>query len=217
MKTLLFSKFRWLGLGCLLWLGGCATPYHYNVTDFDTVVIDAGHGGHASGAFTRGGRVLEKNLALDMARRINVKLQEAGFNTVMTRSGDYFVTLEDRAAIGNAQRKSVFVSIHFNHARRRVVHGAEVYHNGRGTWELAERIEHSLATMPKGASRGTYIASYHVLRKSRGPAVLVECGFLSNTAEAKRMANPVWREQAATRIANAIIAQRQPPLIAPEP
>jgi len=194
-------------------LCGCETT-PYNITDFNTVVVDAGHGGHDSGAFTRGRgpRIKEKDLTLDMAQRVNYKLQAAGFRTVMTRSGDYFITLDNRVSRSNTQRKSVFVSIHFNYGRRRGAHGAETYHNARGTWQLAERIQCSLATMPYGMNRGVHTASYWVLRKSEGPAILVECGFLSNAAEAKRCANPAWREEAATRIANAIIAQRQPPL-----
>ncbi|MEI8235519.1 MAG: N-acetylmuramoyl-L-alanine amidase [Verrucomicrobiota bacterium] len=199
-----------LALGGMLWLGGCATGY-YNVTDFDTVVVDPGHGGHDSGASTRGRRtrLLEKDLTLDVARRINGKLRAAGFRTIMTRVDDRFITLDDRVDCSNAYRKSVFISIHFNDACRRSVHGAETYHNRRGTWQLAERIEHSLASMPGGEDRGVKTARYRVLRKSDGPALLVECGFLSNPAEAARCGNAAWREQVATRIANAIIVQRQ--------
>jgi len=185
-------------------------PY-YNVTDFDTVVIDAGHGGHDSGAFTRGRRTraLEKDLALDVAQRLEPKLRAAGFRTVMTRSDDRFIPLDTRVRISNAQRDSVFVSIHFNDTRRTCIHGSETYHNRRGTWQLAARIERSLASMPGGANRGVKTANYRVLRKSRGPALLVECGFLSNPTEAARCNNPAWREQVADRLARAIIAQRR--------
>jgi N-acetylmuramoyl-L-alanine amidase len=194
----------------MVWLGGCATG-HYNVTDFDTVVVDPGHGGHDSGASTRIGRsrLMEKDLALDVARRVNSKLRDAGFHAVLTRADDRFITLDDRVDCSNAYRKSVFVSIHFNDTLRRAVHGAETYHNRRGTWQLAERIERSLASMPGGEDRGVRTAHYRVLRKSEGPALLVECGYLSNPAEAAHCANAAWREQVATRIANAIIAQRQ--------
>jgi len=203
--------FVFLASGCLLWLGGCATIPYYNVTDFDTVVIDAGHGGHDSGAFTRGrrSRVLEKYLALDVARRLEPKLRAAGFRTVMTRRDDRFISLDRRAAISNAHSDSVFISIHFNDARRRAVHGVETYHNRRGTWQLAARIERSLASMPRGENRGVKTANFRVLRKSRGPALLVECGFLSNPSEAARCANAAWREQVADRLARAIIEQRR--------
>ena len=199
------------GLACMIWLSGCATTPYYNVTDFHTVVIDAGHGGRDSGAFSRGrkARVYEKDLTLDVARRVEWKLREAGFRTVMTRRSDRYVPLDERARISNSRRKSVFLSIHFNDTRRRGVHGAEVYHNGRGTWQLAARIERYLAAMPGGANRGVKTARYRVLRLSEGPALLVECGYLSNGTEVTHCASAAWREQTADCIARAIIAQRR--------
>ncbi len=199
------------GLACMVWLSGCATTHYYNVTDFHTVVIDAGHGGRDSGAYTKGRhtRLLEKDLTLDVARRLEGKLSDAGFRTVMTRTRDCYVPLDERARISNSRHKSVFVSIHFNDTRRRSVHGAEVYHNGEGTWQLAARIERALATMPGGDNRGVKTARFRVLRKSNGPALLVECGFLSNATEANHCASASWREQTADRIAQAIIAQRR--------
>jgi N-acetylmuramoyl-L-alanine amidase len=195
---------------CMLWMGGCATPY-YNITDFNTVVIDPGHGGRDTGAFTRRRRpqLLEKNLTLDVGQRVAVKLREAGFRVILTRRSDRFITLDDRVDCSNQYSKSVFVAIHFNDSSRRGAHGPEVYHNRRGTWELAARIERYLSTMPGAEDRGVKTARYRVLRKSRGPALLVECGFLSNPREANRCANAVWRDQVATRIARAIIAQRR--------
>jgi len=196
---------------CFLLLGGCAVTPYYNITDFNTVVVDAGHGGRDSGASTRGSRsrLLEKDLALDVSRRVAVKLRAAGFRTIMTRSDDRFIPLDERADISNAQSKSVFVAIHFNDTRRRSIHGAETYHNGRGTWQLAARIERYLAAMPCGANRGVHTANFRVLRKSRGPALLVECGFLSNPDEAARCANAVWRDRVADCIARGIIEQRR--------
>ena len=199
------------GLAAMVWLSGCATTRYYNVSDFNTVVIDAGHGGHDSGAFSRDrrSRVLEKNLALDVARRLDVKLRTAGFRTVMTRDDDRFIPLDTRAAVSNAQHKSVFIAIHFNDARRSSVHGAETYHNGKGTWELAARIERYLAAMSGGANRGVKIANFRVLRKSDGPALLVECGYLSNATEVSHCADAVWRDKVADCVARAVIAQRR--------
>ena len=195
---------------CFLMLGGCSTLPYYNVTDFNTVVIDAGHGGHDSGASTRGrSRALEKDLALDVARRLDVKLRTEGFRTVMTRRDDRFITLDRRVDIGNAQHKAVFVAIHFNDTRRGAIHGAETYHNCRGTWQLAARIERYLSAMPGGMNRGVKTANFRVLRKARGPALLVECGFLSNSTEAARCTNAVWRDKVADCLARAITEQRR--------
>lgn len=200
-----------LALGFSIFLTGCSTIGYYNVTDFDTVVVDPGHGGHDSGASTRGRRppLLEKDLTLDVGRRVAAKLRDAGFRAILTRRDDRFIPLDDRADCSNAYSKSVFVSIHFNDTSRRSVHGPETYHNRRGTWQLAARIERSLASMPYGEDRGVRTARYRVLRKSEGPALLVECGYLSNPAEANHCANAAWREEVATRIAQAIVAQRR--------
>lgn len=196
----------------MLWLGGCATPY-YNITDFNTVVVDPGHGGRDTGARSKARRgtpqLYEKDLALDVGRRVAAKLREAEFRVIVTRRDDRFITLDDRVDCSNSYSKSVFVAIHFNDSSNRSASGPEVYHNRRGTWELAARIERYLAAMPGAENRGVKTARYRVLRKSRGPALLVECGFLSNRREANRCADPVWRDQVATRIARAIIAQRR--------
>lgn len=200
-------------LAASVFLSGCSTVGYYNVTDFNTVVVDPGHGGNDAGASSRRRRrsvLQEKDLTLDVGRRVASKLRAAGFHTVLTRRDDRYITLDDRVDCSNAYRKSVFVSIHFNDAYRRRVHGVETYHNRRGTWQLAGRIQRYLASMPNGEDRGVKTARYRVLRKSKGPALLVECGFLSNPKEADRCANAAWREQVASRIAQAIIEQRQP-------
>lgn len=201
---------------CMLWLGGCATPY-YNVTDFNTVVVDPGHGGRDTGTRSRPQgrgrkrvpRLYEKDLTLDVARRVAMKLRAASFRVIVTRRDDRYIPLDDRVDCSNSYRKSVFVSIHFNDSLRRGAHGPEVYHNRRGTWQLAERIQRNLAALPGAEDRGVKTARYRVLRKSRGPALLVECAFLSNPREAKLCASPGWRDEVAGRIARAIIAQRR--------
>src|SRR5947207_2788012 len=78
----------------------------------ETVVLDAGHGGHDKGQVSRYG--CEKDFALDVARKLRPVLQAKGLRVIMTREGDYFVPLEVRANIANAARNSIFVSIHFN-------------------------------------------------------------------------------------------------------
>lgn len=93
---------------------------------FDSVVIDAGHGGEDRGA--RGVRgLLEKDLVLDIARRVAVRLRDRGVRVVMTRDRDVFVPLETRTAIANDARADLFVSIHANSARSPKPRGVEAY------------------------------------------------------------------------------------------
>src|SRR5438105_696307 len=86
---------------------------------FNTVVVDAGHGGKDSGAYRRSGPP-EKIATLDVATRLSQKLRESQFKVVMTRTDDTFIPLDTRVDIENATPKSVFVSIHFNDSRRRL-------------------------------------------------------------------------------------------------
>jgi N-acetylmuramoyl-L-alanine amidase len=200
------------GLLCLL--TGCATqktgPIKNTSRTFTTVVVDAGHGGRDSGAVRRYGPP-EKIVALDVAQRVEKKLRESQLKTVMTRSNDVFIPLDTRVAIENSQKNSVFVSIHFNDSRRRAIHGFETYYHNPTSYDLAQRIQSKLVGLPHAVNRGVHPANFRVLRKAAYPAVLVECGFLSNRSEGQSARNSVYREQLADKIAEAIVEQRYGP------
>jgi N-acetylmuramoyl-L-alanine amidase len=199
---------------CIL-ISGCETQSplvrlpHVAVQDtshsFSTVVIDPGHGGKDSGVFKGG--IAEKVAALDVAQRLDKKLRAEKFNTVMTRTGDYFVELNDRAAISNRQQNAIYVSIHFNDSRNRRISGIDTYYNSIYALPLAMRIERNLGKAD--ATRGCHLADFRVLRMNKYPAVLVECGFLSNSRDASNAKSPAYRDKIATLIAQAIVAQRK--------
>jgi len=174
---------------------------------FTTVVVDAGHGGKDNGAYRRYGPP-EKIVALDVAQRLERNLRESQLKTVMTRSSDVFIELNDRVAIENSQKNAIFVSIHFNDSRRRGVHGFETYYHSGTSAELANRIQSKLMTIPHSANRGVHHANFRVLRLAKFPAVLVECGFLSNRVEGGEARDSEYREALAGKIAQAIVEQR---------
>jgi N-acetylmuramoyl-L-alanine amidase len=195
--------FALLAVGLVLC--GCSTIKVANTGRcFDTVVIDAGHGGRDSGAARRG--VLEKHAALDVARTVERELRNAGFKTVMTRKADYFVPLNKRAAISNRQNNAVFVSIHWNASRNRRARGPETFYNHPHALKLARSVQRSLKAY--GSSRRVKKARFRVLRKNRFPAVLVECGFLTNGREARKARSSYYRRQVGKRIARGIIRAR---------
>ena len=177
---------------------------------FNTVVVDAGHGGKDSGAYRRSGPP-EKLVTLDVAKRLDQKLRESQLRTVMTRSSDVFIELDERVRIENKQKKAIFVSIHFNDSRRRGIHGFETYYHSSSARELAERIQSKLMTIPNSANRGVHTANFRVLRNAVQPAVLVECGFLSNRREGGQAGDTEYRELLADKIAEAIVEQRYGP------
>ena len=205
---------RLITIGCVASLGACSTlraPAVKNTSKtFSTVVVDAGHGGKDTGAYRRYGPP-EKTVALDVAQRLERKLRESQMKTVMTRSSDVFIPLNDRVAIENAQKKAIFVSIHFNDSRRRGIRGFETYYHSGASSDLANRIQQKLMTIPHSANRGVHTANFRVLRLASCPAVLVECGFLSNRAEGGQARDWEYRELLADRIAEAIVEQRYGP------
>ncbi len=198
---------RLLFLALALVLAGCASGPVDTSRSFRTVVIDPGHGGIDSGVARN--HLQEKNLALDVALRLRPKLEAAGLQTVMTRTTDVFIPLNTRAAISNAHSQVFFVSIHFNDSPARSIHGATVYYHTAMSAPIAQAIARSLGEIT--TNRGIMTARFRVLRRNRYPAVLVECGFISNRAEAARCGTAEFREALATRIAAAIIAARYGP------
>src|SRR5438874_5629086 len=174
---------------------------------FTTVVVDAGHGGKDSGAYRRYGPP-EKMVTLDVAQRLERKLRESQVKTVMTRDSDVFIPLNDRVAMENKQKSAVFVSIHFNDSRKRRTHGFETYYHSGASFDLANGIQQKLMTIPNSANGGIHTANFRVLRLASCPAVLVECGYLSNRAEGNQARDSEYRELLADRIAEAIVEQR---------
>jgi len=93
---------------------------------FDTVVLDAGHGGDDEGARGAHG-VVEKELVLDVARRVRARLGAAGLQVLLTRERDVYVPLVDRTTIANEARGDLFISIHANAAQARAARGIETF------------------------------------------------------------------------------------------
>src|SRR3989475_11025100 len=156
---------RIVTVGLLALLPACASMRTAKVKNtsktFNTVVVDAGHGGKDSGAYRRYGPP-EKMVALDVAQRLNRRLRESQLKTVMTRDSDVFIPLNDRVAIENAQKNAVFVSIHFNDSHRRKTRGFETYYHSGASMDMASRIQQKLLTIPNSANGGGHTANFRV-------------------------------------------------------
>lgn len=186
-----------------LWVMLCGAAYGAR---FTTVVIDAGHGGKDKGAFHGG--VRESRLTLQTAQRLEVLLKRKGLKTAMTRRSDVFVSLARRVAIANRYRSAVFVSIHFNGSRSPSYRGVETFYGSPAGAKLARAIQSRLATRLKTRNRGMKQRAFKVLRQTRAPAVLVECGFLSNRGERARCRTGGYQQTAAQAICDGIMAAR---------
>ncbi|MGI9086782.1 MAG: N-acetylmuramoyl-L-alanine amidase family protein [Chthoniobacterales bacterium] len=168
-----------------------------------TIVLDAGHGG-----FDRGGvpyqRIGEKNLTLDVAQRLRRVLEADGYRVVMTRNSDVFISLGERVAIANSSRNATFVSVHFNSAARSGANGIETYYYRGDSAALAANIHRNVVAGAPSENRGIRRRGYFVLRRTRIPSVLVECGFLTNPAEAHYILTSGYRQKLAEEIARGI-------------
>ncbi len=214
------------------------------------VILDPGHGGKDPGAVGALG-AQEKDIVLDIARRVKKHLNEAGIEVVLTRDGDDYVTLAERAERAAKANAELFVSIHANAAPNRRARGVETYFlsEAKTDWEravaarenevferelqnpfirgndpvgliladlaqnefliesseLAARIQAAALDAICAEDRGVRQANFYVLRNIFMPAVLVECGFITNKQEEKLLRQIKHREKVARAIARGII------------
>jgi len=170
-----------------------------------TVVIDAGHGGKDPGATSVLG-FYEKGVNLAVAHKVARLLEQRGLRVKMTRTSDYFVELEERAAIANRLNADLFVSIHADSFPKSSRRGYTIY-IARSASSSSRRAASAISRSMSGTglnSFGVQTAGYHVLTGTRGPAVLVELGYLSNRSEANLLRSSSFQTRLAKAVADGI-------------
>lgn len=167
-----------------------------------TIIIDAGHGGKDAGGTY--GKVYEKHLALDTSLRVNHILEKKGYNTRMTRSSDVFISLSGRAQFANKYRDAVFISIHYNYTYKKHIKGLETFYYSSRSKPLASYIQNGMLKRYRTSSRGIKFARYYVLRHTKHPSALVECGFVSNYSDRSRCLKAWYRQKMAEGIVDGI-------------
>jgi N-acetylmuramoyl-L-alanine amidase len=150
------------------------------------IVVDAGHGGHDTGAIGPT-RVREKDVTLAMAKRLARRLEAKGFEVVLTRKDDTFVALEERTAIANARRGDLFVSLHANAHPHRDRRGVETYMLNAADDRYARR----LAARENGAGADDAAESQDVRR------ILTDLDVQSSAEASRRLAQAVQHEVCA--------------------
>jgi len=191
----------------LLCASAAAPALEAQVTRFTTVVIDAGHGGYDRGGIPSQ-RIPEKVMTLDVSQRLKPILEKAGYRVIMTRDSDVFVPLPARVAIANSYPNAVFICVHFNSATRSGANGIETYFYSTESAPLAASIQTAVLGGAPSENRGVRRRGYYVLRRTTIPAVLVECGFLTNPTEAQYAQSTAYRQKMAENIARGIRARR---------
>lgn len=198
------------------------------------IAIDAGHGGADTGTQNPRLGLKEKTFTLDVAQRLKKRLEQRGYKVVMTRETDERVNLQSRAIIANRGGADLFVSIHFNSLFPDTkTSGAEVFTFTRAgqrsdqsrafgqsddTEEkpapinrfdalsvmLADAVHRATLEALKLPDRGQKTKHLGMLRGLNCPGVLVETGFLSNDAEAKKIATAAYRDEIADALTSGI-------------
>src|SRR5216117_2836087 len=143
-------------------------------------------------------------MTLDVAQRLRNVLEASGYHVVMTRDSDVFVPLGTRVAIANSYRNAIFVCVHFNATKRMGASGIETYFYSRDSLQLASAIHYYVTGGAPSGNRGVRRRGYYVLRKTSIPAVLVECGFLTNPTEAAYAQSASYRQKLAEEIAAGV-------------
>jgi N-acetylmuramoyl-L-alanine amidase len=169
-------------------------------------------------------RISEKNINLDIARRVQARLAAAGVPVLMTRTSDRTVSLAHRTGSANAHRVDVFVSIHNNGSTNHSAGGTEIYRQIRGgeSARLASYLRSTLSRSPGlptsiHARRGDHGDYYYVLRNTKMPAVIVEGAYVTNPREARLLASASFRQRLADSIAGGILAYQRSLVARPLP
>lgn len=183
------------------------------------IVIDAGHGGFDSGKVGAGG-VQEKEINLAIARKVKEKLEKLGMEIIMTREIDQGLyeegeenkkqqDMKRRCAVINTSQAALAVSIHQNSYTEESVYGPQVfyYETSPEGKKLAEILQESLNQRLEIAHPRVCKANetYYILKKTKIPTVIVECGFLSNTEEAEKLRQEAYQDRVAQAIMEGIL------------
>jgi N-acetylmuramoyl-L-alanine amidase len=188
-----------------------------------TIVVDAGHGGSDPGAVGVNG-LYEKHVNLDIAYKLKVLLVRQGYDVVLTRESDEFISLADRVAQTNAANPALFVSVHANSHPNSAVSGSLVLYYDKDypqpsypasdamtalspeSKKLAGLVLQRLVANTGFKDNGLVPSAAYVIRMGQVPSILVETAFLSNAGDAGRLADESVRQRIAKGIAEGIAA-----------
>ena len=167
------------------------------------VCIDPGHGGKDPGAVANG--LQEKDLNLDIARKVKPLVEAAGYSVIMTRESDVYLSLEDRCAIANRAHAAIFVSIH-NNAYMQDDQGTETYcfYNSAEGRRLATEVHREVVKRIERPDRGVKEAGFYVIKNTDMTSALLEGAFLTNVEDAKLLADGGFRAKIAEGVAAGV-------------
>mgnify|MGYP001253799079 CR=1 FL=1 len=174
-----------------------------------TIMLDPGHGGTDPGAIGPLGWVYaEKDINLDLARKLEKELEALGARVYLTRETDAYVSLEDRLAMSRLMLPDLFVSLHSNSMPDDVdiskVDGFSVWYREKMAAPLAELVYDHVTSSLGRSMKGTHVRNFYVTRGTWAPSVLLETGFVPNPSEFEWLTDEQEQARLAKSIAEAI-------------
>ena len=166
------------------------------------VVIDAGHGGSDCGAIRN--NINEKDITLDISKRVQKLLEKKGYEVAMTRTDDTYVSLQDRVDFSEIFNPDIFVSIHVNSSNSETPSGLETHYYKDNSLTLAKYLHASMINNINSKDRGLFKSKFYVINHTTAPAVLVEIGFISNPNERAQLVIESRKNATAKAIAEGI-------------
>lgn len=172
------------------------------------VCLDAGHGGSDPGAVNANLGIAEKKLTLKIVGLLRDTLNRRGISVVVTRDCDMFVPLSARCRIANSALADLFVSVHINASPKPEAHGIETWYyaaSSRG-FDFARTVHAEVRDAYHTIDRGVKGSpGFYVLKNTHMPAILVECGFITNDADVTELSKDSVLANLASAIADGIV------------
>ncbi len=177
-------------------------PFISQSSGIKKIVIDPGHGGSDVGAIR--GDITEKEITLDVSKRVCALLEKKGYKVEMTRDTDKTVSLQDRVAFSESEHPDIFVSIHVNSSEKPEITGIETHYYRQESLSLAQTVHAALASNIKTKNRGLFKSKFYVINHTTAPAILVEIGFISNDGERAELVSDKRKQATAKAIAEGV-------------
>lgn len=172
----------------------------------ETIFIDPGHGAQDAGAIGNG--LLEKNINLEVALKLQSRLHQAGALTVMSRTSDTFDSLQTRVSKGAQASADIFISIHANANDNSGANGTETYYDttyaAAHSVKLAQQVQPRMVSALGTKDRGVKTAGFYVIKYSRMPSILLETGFVTNPIDASILKSTAAKDRLASGIATGV-------------
>lgn len=182
-----------------------STNDNLNITIYD-VVIDVGHGGKDPGAFSKIESAKEKDVVLQICKKIKSELEKKGIITLLTREDDSFISLKDRIILVENSKASLIISVHMNTSKDLTKNGYITFYqdNNHESMKLDNYIHNELNQLNLFLDNGSQSGSFYMLTESSIPSIIIDLGYLSNPDDFNKINDITNQEKIAASITQAV-------------